>query len=203
MCAYTDNSSFRCGSSHYLIQVLAGFPYVVRPFARSRRSLRYPATSFPRILCWNQQAKELLLAIVKKRCKVVVARATYFISLKDVSFASENQRSKHCGHSRDRTCDPFLRGEMLYSTELCVHVGTGNATYQSRFGRCRQTKDFKPTLTGNILTLTFNNLQTNHYLLLFSYFLVHPMFLQHIIYVCFQEKRCVSYHAMRQNAFFS
>lgn len=92
----------------------------------------------------NQQAKELLFAIVKKKCKVVVARATYFISLKDVSFASENQRSKHCGHSRDRTCDPFLRGEMLYSTELCVLVGTGNATYQSRFGRCRQTKDFNP-----------------------------------------------------------
>lgn len=62
----------------------------------------------------NQQAKELLLAIVKKRCKVVVARATYFTSLKDVSFASENQRSKHCGHSRDRTCDPFLRRETLY-----------------------------------------------------------------------------------------
>lgn len=82
--------------------------------------------------------------LLKKRCKVVVARATYFISLKDVSFASENQRSKHCGHSRDRTCDPFLRREMLYSTELCVLVGTGNATYQSRFGRCRQTKDFNP-----------------------------------------------------------
>ena len=114
--------------------------------------------------------KSYCLLLLKKRCKVVVARATYFISLKDVSFASENQRSKHCGHSRDRTCDPFLRGEMLYSTELCVLVGTGNATYQSRFGRCRQTKDFKPTLTGNILTLTFNNLQTNHYLLLFHTF---------------------------------
>lgn len=168
MCAYTDNSSFRCGSSHYLIQILAGFPYVVRPFARSRRSLRYPATSFPRILCCQPTSQR---AIVKKGCKVVVARATYFISLKDVSFAPENQRSKHCGHSRNRTCDPFLRRETLYSTELCVLVGTGNATYQSRFGRCRQTKDFKPTLTGNILTLTFNNLQTNHYLLLFSYFL--------------------------------
>lgn len=76
--------------------------------------------------------------LLLKKCKVVVARATYFISLKDVSFASKNQRSKDCGHSRDRTCDPFLRREMLYSTELCVHVGTGNATYQSRFGRCRQ-----------------------------------------------------------------
>lgn len=76
--------------------------------------------------------------LLLKKCKVVVARATYFISLKDVSFASKNQRSKHCGHSRDRTCGPFLRGEMLYSTELCVRVGTGNATYQSRFGRCRQ-----------------------------------------------------------------
>lgn len=52
--------------------------------------------------------------LLKKRCKVVVARATYFISLKDVSFAPKNQRSKHCGHSRDRTCDPFLRREMLY-----------------------------------------------------------------------------------------
>lgn len=78
--------------------------------------------------------------LLKKRCKVVVARATYFISLNDVSFAPKNQRSKHCGHSRDRTCDPFLRREMLYSTELCVLVGTGNATYQSRFGRCRQQK---------------------------------------------------------------
>nr|DAI46778.1 MAG TPA: hypothetical protein [Caudoviricetes sp.] len=51
MCAYTDNSSFRRGSSNYLMQKLAGFSYVVRPFTRSRRSLRYPATSFPRILC--------------------------------------------------------------------------------------------------------------------------------------------------------
>lgn len=84
--------------------------------------------------------KSYCLLLLKKRCKVVVARATYFISLKDVSFAPKNQRSKHCGHSRDRTCDPFLRREMLYSTELCVHVGTGNATYQSRFGRCRQQK---------------------------------------------------------------
>lgn len=76
--------------------------------------------------------------LLLKKCKIVAARATYFISLKDVSFAPENQRSKHCGHSRDRTCDTFLRREMLYSTELCVHVGTGNATYQSRSGRCRQ-----------------------------------------------------------------
>lgn len=37
-----------------------------------------------------------------------------FISLKDISFAPKNQRSKHCGHSRDRTCDTFLRREMLY-----------------------------------------------------------------------------------------
>lgn len=58
--------------------------------------------------------KSYCLPLLKKRCKIVVARATYFISLKDVSFASENQRSKHCGHSRDRTCGPFLRGEMLY-----------------------------------------------------------------------------------------
>lgn len=58
--------------------------------------------------------KSYCLLLLKKRCKVVVARATYFISLKDVSFASKNQRSKHCGHSRDRTCDIFLRGEMLY-----------------------------------------------------------------------------------------
>lgn len=79
-------------------------------------------------------------SLLLKKCKVVVARATYFISLKDVSFAPKNQRSKHCRHSRDRTCDPFLRREMLYSTELCVHVGTGNATCQSRFGRCRQQK---------------------------------------------------------------
>lgn len=52
--------------------------------------------------------------LLLKKCKIVAARATYFISLKDVSFAPENQRSKHCGHSRDRTCGPFLRGEMLY-----------------------------------------------------------------------------------------
>ena len=58
--------------------------------------------------------KSYCLLLLKKRCKVVVARATYFISLKDVSFASENQRSKHCGHSRDRTCGPFLRRETLY-----------------------------------------------------------------------------------------
>lgn len=58
--------------------------------------------------------KSYCLPLFKKRCKVVVARATYFISLKDVSFAPKNQRSKHCGHSRDRTCDPFLRREMLY-----------------------------------------------------------------------------------------
>lgn len=58
--------------------------------------------------------KSYCLPLFKKRCKVVVARATYFISLKDVSFAPKNQRSKHCGHSRDRTCGPFLRGEMLY-----------------------------------------------------------------------------------------
>lgn len=58
--------------------------------------------------------KSYCLLLLKKRCKVVVARATYFISLKDVSFAPKNQRSKHCGHSRDRTCDPFLRREMLY-----------------------------------------------------------------------------------------
>ena len=123
------------------MQKLAGFSYVVRPFARSRRSLRYPATSFPRILCCQPLSQRAIVChCLKKRCKVVVARATYFISLKDVSFAPKNQRSKHCGHSRDRTCDPFLRREMLYSTELCVHVGTGNATYQSRFGRCRQQK---------------------------------------------------------------
>ena len=54
--------------------------------------------------------KSYCLPLFKKRCKVVVARATYFISLKDVSFAPKNQRSKHCGHSRDRTCGPFLRG---------------------------------------------------------------------------------------------
>lgn len=58
--------------------------------------------------------KSYCLLLLKKRCKVVVARATYFISLKDVSFAPKNQRSKHCGHSRDRTCGHFLRGEMLY-----------------------------------------------------------------------------------------
>lgn len=52
--------------------------------------------------------------LLLKKCKIVVAQATYFISLKDVSFASENQLSKHCGHSRDRTCGPFLRREMLY-----------------------------------------------------------------------------------------
>lgn len=54
--------------------------------------------------------KSYCLLLLKKRCKIVAARATYFISLKDVSFASENQRSKHCGHSRDRTCAHFLRG---------------------------------------------------------------------------------------------
>ena len=58
--------------------------------------------------------KSYCLLLFLKRCKIVVARATYFISLKDVSFAPKNQRSKHCGHSRDRTCDPFLRREMLY-----------------------------------------------------------------------------------------
>lgn len=58
--------------------------------------------------------KSYCLLLFLKRCKIVVARATYFISLKDVSFAPKNQRSKHCGHSRDRTCDPFLRMEMLY-----------------------------------------------------------------------------------------
>ena len=58
--------------------------------------------------------KSYCLLLLKKRCKIVAARATYFISLKDVSFAPKNQRSKHCGHSRDRTCDPFLRREMLY-----------------------------------------------------------------------------------------
>ena len=36
---------------------LAGFPYVVRPFARSRRSLRSPVTSFPRILFWINMSK--------------------------------------------------------------------------------------------------------------------------------------------------
>ena len=141
VCAYIDNSSFRCGSSNYLMQELAGFPYVVRPFARSRRSLRYPATSFPRILCCQPLSqRSIVCCCLKKRCKIVVARSTYFISLKDVSFASKNQWSKHWGHSRDRTCDTFIRIEMLYSTELCVHVWTGNATYQSRFGRCRQQK---------------------------------------------------------------
>ena len=96
------------------MQKLAGFPYVVRPFTRSRRSLRYPATSFPRILCCQPLSQRAIVCCCQKRCEVVVARATYFISLKDVSFAPKNQRSKHCGHSRDRTCDPFLRMEMLY-----------------------------------------------------------------------------------------
>ena len=85
------------------------------------------------------KSKSYCLLLFKK-CKIVVARDTYFISLKDVSFASKNQWSKHWGHSRNRTCDHFIRIEMLYSTELCVHVGTGNATYQSRFGRCRQKR---------------------------------------------------------------
>ena len=140
VCAYIDNSSFRCGSSNYLMQKLAGFSYVVRPFARSRRSTRYPATSFPRILCCQSLSQRAIVCCCLKKCKIVVARATYFISLKDVSFASKNQWSKHWGHSRNRTCDHFIRIEMLYSTELCVHVGTGNATYQSRFGRCRQKR---------------------------------------------------------------
>ena len=96
------------------MQKLAGFSYVVRPFARSRRSLRYPATSSTHTILSTIKPKSYCSLLLKKRCKVVVARATYFISLKDVSFASKNQRSKDCGHSRDRTCGPFLRGEMLY-----------------------------------------------------------------------------------------
>lgn len=114
MCAYTDNSSFRCGSSHYLIQILAGFRMscVLSPGHGAHCAIRL--LLFHAYCVVNQQAKELSFAIVKKRCKVVVARATYFTSLKDVSFASENQRSKHCGHSRNRTCDPFLRRETLY-----------------------------------------------------------------------------------------
>ena len=90
---------------------------------------------------------------------------------------------------------------MLYSTELCVLVGTGNATLPVPFRPLPTIKDFKPTLTGNILTLTSNTYKHNNYLLLFSYFLEHPMRLQHLIYVCFQEKRCVAYHTMRKNTF--
>lgn len=37
--------------------------------------------------------KSYCLLLLKKRCKVVVARATYFISLKDVSFASKNHEA--------------------------------------------------------------------------------------------------------------
>lgn len=105
------------------------------------------STIKPKICC---------LPLFKKRCKVVVARATYFISLKDVSFAPKNQRSKHCGHSRDRTCDPFLRREMLYPLSYVSVWGLANLPVP--FRPLPTTKDFKHTLTGNILTLTFKHL---------------------------------------------
>ena len=133
----------------------------------------------------NQQAKELLFAIVKKRCKVVVARATYFISLKDVSFAFENHEANIADTAGIEPATLSLGGKCSIPLSYVSLSGLAMQLTSPVVGRCRQTKDFKPTLTGNILTLTFNNLQTNHYLLIFSYFLVHPMFLQHIVYVCF------------------
>lgn len=81
--------------------------------------------------------KSYCLLLFLKRCKIVDAHTTYFISLKDVSFALKINEANIADTAGIEPATLSL-GEMLYSTELCVHVGTDNATYQSRFGRCRQ-----------------------------------------------------------------
>lgn len=72
--ACTDDSSFRCSTSVYLMQISWIFCIACVLSPESRRSLRYPVTSFSTPL-FNRCVKELLLWSFPNlsRCKIVAA----------------------------------------------------------------------------------------------------------------------------------
>ena len=93
VCACIDNSSFRCGSSYYLVQI--SWIFVCRASFHQVAALIALSGYFfsTHTMLSTIKPKSYCLLLLKKRCKVVVARATYFISLKDVSFASKNHEA--------------------------------------------------------------------------------------------------------------
>lgn len=85
MSAYTDNSSFRCSSSYYLMQnnwisvCRASFRQVTALIALSGYFF-----STHTILCLINMSKNTTVFKNPSWCKIVDARTTYFIRLKDL-----------------------------------------------------------------------------------------------------------------------
>ena len=109
---------------------LAGFSYVVRPFARSRHPLMLSGYFFyTHTISVHQYFKELLLQSFPNlsRCKIVAARTTYFIRswtyLCTVRDTHETELVRECDLGEARTHAPVIRNQPALSTELLSHFG--------------------------------------------------------------------------------
>ena len=117
--ACTDNSSFLCSSSSYLIQISWIFRIACVPSPGHGIHRCSPATSFPRHFL-NQCVKELLLCSFPNlsRCKIVAARTTYFIRswtyLCTVRDTHETELVRECEPDEIRTRDLSLRRRLLF-----------------------------------------------------------------------------------------
>lgn len=109
--ACIDDSSFRCSPSAYLMQISLIFRIACVLSPESRRSLRYPVTSFSTPL-FNRCVKELLLQSFPNlsRCKIVAAQTTYFIRswtyLCTVRDTHETELVRECDWGGTRTLRP-------------------------------------------------------------------------------------------------